>query len=62
MWVCKYCESVNSDENQICIVCDKYKDSVYNDKMFCSCCGTAYRVNEIDRYCMQCGKKMNDVE
>ena len=32
MWVCKHCESVNSDKDHICIVCDQYKDTNYNEK------------------------------
>lgn len=58
MWVCKYCESVNSDEDYICVVCDQYKDSKYNEKMYCIHCGTIYRVNEVDKFCIHCGKSL----
>lgn len=58
MWVCKHCESVNSDKDHICIVCDQYKDTNYNEKMYCIHCGTIYRLNEVDRFCIHCGKKL----
>lgn len=59
MWLCKYCESVNySDKDLSCVVCGQYKDTQYDEIHYCSNCGTKYRTNETDRFCIRCGKRL----
>ncbi len=58
MWLCKYCESVNSPIQTSCCVCNRPKDYIEAKHMYCNNCGTRHDVNESTVYCINCGEKL----
>lgn len=60
MWLCPTCISANDDANLRCIVCGRHLDQKEGTPQYCTKCGTKYIVNTHNKYCINCGKKLED--
>ena len=58
MWLCEYCESVNSASRTSCCVCNKPKDYKTIKFVYCNNCGVRHSVDDLTVYCVNCGEKL----
>lgn len=58
MWICPTCESSVEDNKKKCPACGRFEDQKDGSQQYCTMCGTKYIINIHERFCINCGHKL----